>query len=145
MVRRLVWILSLGGAVIFAGLTAFLLSGESHVRIPAIAGLVTFAVVVLSYLAGIEAGLALHDQIGTERTRAVSFLLSAIPSLAAWGVFWLNSPQQQIGASIALFIAVWCSDLWLARHGLIPSWFVDLRTAVTALVCAILGVAYWLL
>ena len=56
-----------------------------------------------------------------------------------------RSPQQQIGASIALFIAVWGADLWLARRGLIPSWFVDLRTAVTALVCVILGVAYWLL
>jgi hypothetical protein len=145
MVRRITWILALAGAVIFAGLTAVLFSGDSHMRVPAIAGIVTFGVVVLSYLGGIEGGLALHDEVGTEWTRAVSICLSTIPSLAAWGVLWLGSPQQQIGASIALFIAVWCADLWLARRGLIPSWFVDMRTAVTALVCAILGVAYWLL
>ncbi|MGZ5036024.1 MAG: DUF3429 domain-containing protein [Usitatibacter sp.] len=145
MVRRITWIFSIAGAVIFAALTAVLLSGESHVRIPAIAGIVTFGVVVLSYLGGIEAGLALHDQVATEKTRAVSLFLSTIPALAAWGVLWLGSPQQQIGASIALFIAVWCADLWLARQGLIASWFVDMRTAVTALVCVILGVAYWLL
>jgi hypothetical protein len=145
MVKRLVWIFALGGAVIFAGLTAVLVSGQSHVRIPAIAGLVTFGVVVLSYLGGIEAGLALHEQVGTEKTRAVSVFLSILPALTAWGVLWLNSPQQQIGASIALFIVVWFFDLWLARQGLIASWFVDMRTAVTALVCVILGVAYWLL
>ena len=145
MVQRIVWILSIAGALIFAGLTAILVSGESHIRIPAIAGIVTFGVVVLSYLGGIEAGLALNDHVATEKTRAISLFLSTIPSLAAWGVLWLGSPQQQIGATIGLFIAVWCADLWLARHGLIPSWFVDMRTAVTALVCVILGVAYWLL
>jgi Protein of unknown function (DUF3429). len=145
MVRRITWIFAIAGAVIFAALTAVLVSGESHVRIPAIAGIVTFGVVVLSYLGGIEGGLALHDQVGTEKTRAVSLCLSTFPALAAWGVLWLNSPQQQIGATIALFVAVWSADLWLARQGLIPSWFVDMRTAVTALVCVILGVAYWLL
>ena len=57
----------------------------------------------------------------------------------------MPSPQWQIGASFALFIAVWIADLWLSRHGLIPAWFVDMRTAVTALACVVLGVAYWLL
>ncbi len=145
MVRRITWIFAIAGALIFAGLTVVLVAGDSHVRVPAIAGIVTFGVVVLSYLGGIEGGLALHDQVGTEKTRAVSLCLSTIPALAAWGVLWLGSPQQQIGATIALFIAVWGADLWLAQHGLIPSWFVDMRTAVTALVCVILGVAYWLL
>lgn len=145
MVRRIAWIFALAGALVFAALTVMLFAGDSHVRIPAIAGIVTFGVVVLSYLGGIEGGLALHDQIGTEKTRAVSLCLSTIPSLAAWGVLWLPSPQHQIGASIALFIAVWSADLWLAHQGLIPSWFVDMRTAVTFLVCVILGLAFWLL
>lgn len=145
MVRRIAWIFAIAGGVIFAALTAVLVSGESHVRIPAIGALVTFAAIILSYLGGIEGGLALHDQVGTEKTRAVSLCLSTLPALAAWGVLWLGSPQQQIGASIALFIAVWCADLWLARQGLIPSWFVDMRTAITALVCLILGLAFWLL
>ena len=145
MVRRIAWIFALAGALVFAALTVMLFAGDSHVRIPAIAGIVTFGVVVLSYLGGIEGGLALHDQIGTEKTRAVSLCLSTIPSLAAWGVLWLPSPQHQIGASIALFILVWSADLWLAHQGLIPSWFVDMRTAVTFLVCVILGLAFWLL
>jgi hypothetical protein len=110
-----------------------------------IAALVTFAAIILSYLGGIEGGLALREEASTEHTRILALCLSVIPSLAAWGVLWLPSPQYQIGASIVLFIAVWSADLYLASRGLIPSWFVDLRTALTVIACAILGFAYYLL
>ena len=145
MVRRIVWIFSIAGAVVLAGITAMLFSGQSHIRIPAIAALVTFAAVILSYLGGIEWGLALQESAGTERTRAVALGFSTLPALAAWGILWAPSPQWQVGGALALFVAVWAADLWLARHGLIPSWFVDMRTAVTAAVCVILGVALYLL
>jgi len=145
MVRRIAWIFAGAGALIFAAITAALVSGDSHIRIPAIAALVTFAAIMLSHLGGIEGGLALREEGGTEKTRAVSLVLSIVPSLAAWGVLWLPSAQWQLGASMALFIGVWAADLALARGGLIPSWFVDLRTAATAIVCVILGLAIWLL
>lgn len=145
MVRRIAWLFALAGAAIFAAMTVALLSGQSQVRVPAIAGIVTFAAIVLSYLGGIEGGLALRDELASEHTRATALFLSIVPSLAAWGVLWLPSSQWQLGASLALFVAVWGADLWLARRGLIPSWFVDLRTAATAVVCVILGLALWLL
>ena len=144
MIRRIVWIFSIAGALILAGITAMLLSSQTHIRIPAIAALVTFAAVIISYLGGIEWGLALHDR-GNERTRAIALGFSTVPALAAWGILWAPSPQWQVGAAIVLFVAVWAADLWLARQGLIASWFVDMRTAVTAAVCVILGVAYYLL
>ena len=145
MVQRLAWLLAITGALIFAVMTAFLFSNETHVRIPAIGALVTFAAVVISYVGGIEFGLALREEASNEGTRALAMSMSALPSLASWGVFWLPSPQQQIGAAIGLFGLVWFSDLYLARRGLIPSWFVDLRTAVTVIACVILGVAFYLL
>jgi hypothetical protein len=145
MVRRLAWLFAITGALIFAAITAALFSSQSHIRIPAIAALVTFSAVILSYLGGIEGGLALRDESGTETTRAMAFGLSAVPALAAWGVLWLPSPTYQLGASLILLLGVWVADLSLARRGLIPSWFVDLRTAITAVACAILGVALYLL
>ena len=143
MVRRLVWFFSIVGLLIFAGITAMLFTEASHVRVPAIAALVTFAAIVLAHLGGIEWGLALRDESGDERTRAIALGLASVPSLAAWGVLWLPSPHWQLGAALALFIAVWGADLWLSRHGLLPSWFVDMRTAVTVIVALILGVALW--
>jgi hypothetical protein len=145
MVKRLAWIFGIAGALIFAALTALMVFGEPHLRVPAIAALVTFSAIVIAYLGGIEGGLALRETAADERSRAVTFFLSALPTLAAWGVLWLDSPQHQVAAAIAIFVLVWACDLWLARHGLVASWFLDMRTAATALACAILGVALWLL
>ncbi len=152
MVKRIIWLFSITGVLIFAGLTAVLMAGDSHVRIPAIAALVTFCAIVLSYLGGIEGGLALGESQGdspnndsAEKWRTISLCLSVLPTLAAWGVLWLDSPQHQIGAALAIFAVVWGFDLWLARHGLVASWFLDMRTLVTVLACATLGAALWLL
>ena len=145
MVRRLAWLLAITGTLIFAVMTAFLFTSENHIRIPAIAAMVTFAAVVISYLGGIEFGLALREEGSNESIRALAISISALPSLASWGVFWLGSPRQQIGTAIGLFLLVWVADLYLAKRGLIPTWFVDLRTAVTAIACAILGVAFYLI
>ena len=145
MIRRLAWFFTIVGILIFAGITAMLFSDASHVRVPAIAALVTFAAIVLAHLGGIEWGLALGDESGNEMTRAIALGIASVPSLAAWGLFFLPSAHWQLGAALALFIAVWGADLWLSRHGLLPSWFVDMRTAVTAVVAAILGLALYLL
>ncbi len=145
MVRRLAWIFGIAGALIFAGLTAVLVSGDSHIRVPAIGALVTFSSIVIAYLGGIEGGLALRETAADERSRAVTFFLSALPPLAAGAMLFLDSSKHQVGAAIAIFVLVWACDLWLARHGLVASWFLDMRTAATALACVILGVAYWLL
>jgi uncharacterized protein DUF3429 len=145
MVRRIAWASGIGGVVILAAITVTLFSPESRIRIPGITALITFCAIILSHLGGIENGLALREEASTERLRAVALALSILPSAAAWAVLWMPSPQWQIGASLVLFIAVWIADLWLSRHGLIPAWFVDMRTAVTALACVVLGVAYWLL
>src|SRR2546423_5901092 len=116
---------------------------DSHVRIPAIAALVTLSAIVLAHLGGIEWGLALREESGNETTRAIALGLASVPSLAAWGILWLPSPQWQIGTALGLFLAVWGADLWLSRNGLLPSWFVDLRTAVKAVVCAYPGPGVW--
>ena len=145
MVRRVAWALAIAGAAVFAVLTVMLFSERTQVRIPAIAGLVTLAAVVLSFLGGIEAGLALDDREpgANQNARALAFLLGAVPALAAWGVLWLPTPHWQLSAALTLMVGVWATDLWLARQGLVASWFVDMRTAVTAVVGAILGVAIY--
>ena len=145
MVRRIAWLTAIAGSVIFAAITVALFSSQSHIRIPAITALVTFSAIILSHLGGIENGLALREEASTEQTRAIALALSILPSLAAWAVLWLPTPQWQVGAAAALFLAVWGADLWLARQGLLPAWFVDLRTAITAAVAVILAIAFFLL
>lgn len=145
MVRRIAWILAAAGVVPFLVATAALMASESSVRVPAIAGLVTYAAVILSFLGGIEWGLAIREEASNERIRAMALGFSAVPSMAAWAVLWLPSPRWQVGAALGIFVAVWAADQWMASRGLLPAWFVDLRTAITAIVAVILAVALFLL
>jgi hypothetical protein len=142
MVRRLAWFLAFAGALPFLAATAALyLSDASSVRVPAITALVTYCAIILSFLAGIEWGLAIRDESGTEATRAAALGISTVSSLGAWAVLWLPSPAWQVGSALALFVAAWAADQWMAGRGLLPAWFVDLRTAISALVAAILAAA----
>jgi hypothetical protein len=142
MIRRLAWFLAFAGAIPFLVATAALYASDaSGVRIPAITALVTYSAVTLSFLGGIEWGLAIRDESGTETTRVAALGLSSVSSLAAWAVLWLPTPSWQIGSALALFVAVWAADEWMASRGLLPSWFVDLRTAVSALVALTLAAA----
>jgi hypothetical protein len=142
MVRRLAWFLTLAGAVPFVLATGALFASDaSSVRVPAITALVTYSAVILSFLGGIEWGLAIRDDAGNEATRAIALGLSTVSSLAAWAVLWLPSATWQIGSALGLFDAVWAADQWMASRGLLPAWFVDLRTAISALVSAVLALA----
>jgi hypothetical protein len=133
MVRRIAWFLALAGAVPFVAATAALFMSD--------AALVTYSAVILSFLGGIEWGLALGEGSGTEATRVAALGLSAVPSLAGWAVLWLPSPTWQVGTALALFVAVWGADQWMASRGLLPTWFIDLRTAISVLVASALAVA----
>ena len=87
MVRRLAWFLALAGAVPFLLATAALfVSDASSVRVPAITALVTYSAVILSFLGGIEWGLAIRDEHGTESTRVIALGLFMVSSLASWAV-----------------------------------------------------------
>lgn len=144
MVRRLAWFLAFAGAIPFLVSTgALFVSDASSVRVPAITALVTYSAVILSFLAGIEWGLALREEAGTEATRAAALGLSTVSSLGAWAVLWLPSPTWQVGSALALFVTAWAGDQWMASRGLLPAWFVDLRTAVSVLVAAILAAALY--
>jgi hypothetical protein len=146
MVRRIAWFLAIAGALPFIAATAALyLSSASSVRVPAIAALVTYSAVILSFLGGIEWGLAIRDETGTESTRVVALGLSVVSSLAAWAVLWMDGPKWQVGSALAIFVAVWAADQWMAGKGLLPAWFIDLRTAVSVLVALVLGAALFAL
>lgn len=142
MVRRLAWFLTLAGVVPFVLATGALFASDvSSVRVPAITALVTYSAVILSFLGGIEWGLAIREDAGNEASRAIALGLSTVSSLAAWAVLWLPSAHWQVGAALGLFVAVWAADQWMASRGLLPAWFVDLRTLISALVSAILALA----
>jgi hypothetical protein len=145
LVRRVAWIAAIAGTLPFLVATGAMLRGDSHIRIPAIAALVTLSAVVVSSLGGVQLGLGVRGENSRDGVRAFAIFIGGLASLAAWAIPWLPSPQSQLGCALALFVIVWIADLWLARAGLVPGWFMRLRTAASAVVAATLGIALYLL
>ncbi len=93
---------------------------------------------ILSFLGGIEWGLAIREEGGTETTRVIALGLSAVPSLAAWAA--LSGPL----AHLAGRRGAGHLRRRVGRGPVTPRacpQFVDLRTAITALVAVILAIA----
>lgn len=139
MIRTLAWALTLAGALPFLIATGLLYASDSAgIRVPAVTALVTYAAVILSFLGGIQWGLALRDDPATEIDRVKALGWSVVPSLAAWGVLWLPSSVSQVVGALFVLVCAWGSDVLFSRRGIVPRWFLVLRTTITALVGATL-------
>jgi Protein of unknown function (DUF3429) len=129
--------LILSGALPFIFATGSLALGKPLHPTVAIDTLLTYGAVILSFLGGIQWGLAVRlvDEAPTSANRL--FVLSVLPSLAAWAtLLLLNDPKWQMLAQLGILIAVWAVDGLLALQGVIPGWFFKLRTIITSIVAA---------
>jgi hypothetical protein len=138
--RALAWFMAMVTALAFVGLALVLLSPQSHIRVPALATLVTLLAVQLAFMGGIESGCALAaDRAGRPAPGALA--LGWIPALGGLAVLWLPTTGLQLWASLGLIIVAFAIDAWLVRRSLLPRWFMTVRAAFTALSCAALGLA----
>lgn len=92
---------------------------------------VTYGAVILSFISGIHWGLFL-----THAQRApINLLVSSnITALLAWLSLLLVVPFTQYLILMFSFIGVWLVDRQLVKHGLIETWFYQLRTRITVIV-----------
>jgi len=142
-VRALAWGMALVIACAFAGLALVLLSPQSHIRVPALATLVTLLAVQLAFMGGVESGCALAAE-RAGRSAVAALVLGWIPALGGLGVLWLPGTTQQLAAALGLLVAAFAIDAWLVARGLLPRWFLAVRAAFTALSVAALVLALWL-
>ena len=141
--RALAWAMGLATAVALAALAAFLLSPQSHIRVPALATLVTVIAVQLAFMGGIQSGAALAQE-RAGRSAAWALVLGWIAAFGGLAVLWLPATTQQLACAIALFVAAFAVDAWLVRRALLPRWFLGARLAFTVLACAATALALWL-
>jgi hypothetical protein len=146
--QRLMTALIVASLVLLVALTAALVSPASHIRIPALANLITISALMLAAMGGVEMGLAIG---ATALTPAVSqgraglaLLFSLVPILGGFAVLWLPTTALQLGAALALFAIAFAIDVGLHRADLLPWWFLKLRVVATLAACATLAFALWL-
>jgi hypothetical protein len=128
------------GLVPFVGLTAVAAVADVSLRATAITAIVAYGAVILSFLGGIQWGLAVRDN-AADGPNAGLLWISVTPSLAGW--LALLHPSLTVGAVLlaGCFVAVLVIDVWLSRRGHAPVWYPRLRMPLTIVVATCLGVA----
>lgn len=100
----------------------------------------TYAAVILSFVGAVHWGIALlHRDMG-DQDRAVVMAWSVVPGLVAW-VSLLMSLRTGLTLTGAMFVIHYTMDRTLASRFPIPDWYLRLRSGLTIVVVACLGVA----
>jgi Protein of unknown function (DUF3429) len=134
------WLTFAGAIPLIAGSAAMWLAPNQY-RSFAVNVLTVYAAVILSFLGGIQWGMAVSLIDSAPKSARNIFLLSVVPSLLAWGMLLLPEPRSRILVAIVLFAFVWVIDALLNVQKLIPQWFFKLRSTITVIVIACLAVA----
>lgn len=103
--------------------------------------LLVYGAVILSFLGGVQWGLAVATADRSDAWRRYG--LSVLPSLLAFAGFWLGGRNGLI--ALASGLSVWCIyELWATGLGEAPPWYGRLRfgLSVVAVACLVAAVAY---
>ena len=127
------------GVIPFLGLAIASLWLEGIAKTYAIFGLNAYGAVILSFLGGIQWGLAAAD-FGAGHGKGTTFrrlIVSVVPSLVAWGALLMggDSALYMLAVSFALMFLV---DWSAAQQEEAPPWYPKLRLPLTASVVACL-------
>ena len=105
-------------------------------------GLRTYGAVILSFLGGIQWGLAIRNSDGNARTRqglTPILTVSIVPSLIGWAGL-LVEELLGFGLLIIGFVLVLISDVRAVNKGIAPRWYLRLRYPLTAIVISCLTI-----
>ncbi len=124
--------LGAAGLLPFVGLALLVLIGGSEILGWTAGGtrraLLTYGVVIASFLGGIRWGLAVAQPNPTRAAR--DFVLSVVPSLLAWSTLVFPAPWD-LRALGALILALGLLDQDLVGSGNAPPWFGRLRLGLS--------------
>lgn len=119
-------ILGWGGVAPFILCGAAAQSGERVLVLYGVLGGTTYAAVILSFLGAVHWGLAMRDN-----RHHGWYIWSIIPSLLAWATLMVFDIQIRLLVLIPLFTLAWAIDRIASKQGLIPAWYMQLRTGLT--------------
>ena len=86
-----------------------------------------YGAVILSFLGAVHWGLSMQDD-----RSPYWYVWSITPALFGFASLLLFDVEMRIVALIPLFALAWTVDRKAANHGLIPNWYMRLRSMLTA-------------
>jgi hypothetical protein len=98
-----------------------------------------YAAAILSFMGGVQWGLAMTDARaeGESRLLWLRLSMSVVPSLIAWLALLLPAPLDLVVIAAAFGLLL-LSDLFAVRQGWAPAWYPRLRIPLTGIVLAAL-------
>ena len=127
------------GAVPFVALAVASLTVDGVLQTPVIVALGFYGAVILSFLGGVQWGLAIGDR-AAESASFSRLGLSIVPSLVAWLALLLPALAGLPLLAVA-FVTAYVADRRAGRRGAAPAWYPRLRLPLTLAVVASLLVA----
>ena len=86
-----------------------------------------YGAVILSFLGAVHWGLAMQDD-----RSPYWYVWSITPALFGFASLLLLDVEMRVATLIPLFALAWSVDRKAANHGLIPNWYMRLRSKLTA-------------
>ncbi|WP_298985034.1 DUF3429 domain-containing protein [uncultured Roseibium sp.] len=122
------------GAIPFAGLAFLCVFAPENWSNWAAQAMAFYGAVILSFLGGIQWGLAISDASSTDN-QVTRLSLSVVPSLIAWAGLLLPLSTGLL-VMVAAFALVLYQDVSASRSGDAPSWYPKLRMPLSLVVMA---------
>jgi hypothetical protein len=130
---RLIALFSYAGALPFLFFGGGVYSGGTELDVASGMILRTYGAVILSFIGGVQWGaIMLHSPV--PRGPIVAGVMA---SIIAW-VALLTPLSVGLGILVAGIVLQFAADVWAIRLGLLPQWYLRLRTALTVTVAGIL-------
>lgn len=107
-----------------------------------LAFLFSYSAVILTFLGGIQWGIGVMRVEDKTLHYPLVFVLSVLPSLAAWILLLLHYPKLQLIGFILSFSMVLAVDIKLSFKTILPRWFLIIRCGITLLVITLLLFCY---
>ncbi len=138
VIPRAALILGWAGVLPFAALALATLLDLSLPFAPPGLALISYGAIILSFMGGVQWGLATAPGEIARRDDRQRFSVSVLPSLWAWLCFLVLPPAGALLGLAAGFAALLAYDLHSVRTGFASLWYRPLRIQLTVAVVALL-------
>jgi hypothetical protein len=110
----------------------------------------TYGVMFVSFMGAAHFGFAVAEYErknaiieNAKRRRLLQMLWGIIPPMCAWGCLHL-SPHFAFMSLMTATTAIFMADVYFARAGMVPMWWLKLRYRSTMAALLFLGISFWI-
>ncbi|MDT8880233.1 DUF3429 domain-containing protein [Halomonas saccharevitans] len=135
-------LLGLAGLLPFVATAAATWLAPIAWQVVAIRAFLAYAAVILSFLGGVQWGVAMCRERPGEAPFRARMLLAMVPSLLAWPALLLH-PLTGAWVLVAGFLLVRFHERSRDGRAQLPDWYQSLRTLLTLVVLACHGLVIW--